>query len=154
MNLNYSMGKILILQGAPGSGKSTYAKEWQNEDPTNRVIICLDSFRLGRGKYWVPEQEDYIVALERFAIQKAIESNFDICLDATNMNEYKLSEIETVVHDMSFLDEQYEIEYKLFNPGLEVCIERCKKADRDHPVSEDVVRMFYKKYPKILKENV
>ena len=37
---------MLILQGLPASGKSTYAKEWVNQDPKHRVRINRDTMRL------------------------------------------------------------------------------------------------------------
>lgn len=31
--------KLIILQGLPGSGKTTYARKWINEDFKNRVRV-------------------------------------------------------------------------------------------------------------------
>lgn len=44
------MSKILVLQGPPASGKSTYARELA-EDDWNWVIVNRDSLREGRGLY-------------------------------------------------------------------------------------------------------
>jgi predicted ABC-type ATPase len=47
------MKKLIILQGIPGSGKSTVARSWQAENQGGRVIVSKDALRLGRGVYWV-----------------------------------------------------------------------------------------------------
>lgn len=83
------MSKILVLQGPPASGKSTYArgliknnKEW--------VIVSRDSIRESRGDYWVPEQEDYVSSVEELQIRSAIRhlENKRIKGFYCNWNEY------------------------------------------------------------------
>ena len=42
--------KILVLQGAPASGKSTYARELTSQDKSY-VIVSRDEIRAARGQY-------------------------------------------------------------------------------------------------------
>ena len=58
------MSKLVIMRGLPGSGKSTWAKAWVNEDPINRVRLNWDDMRNMMGPYWVPEREDTSVLKE------------------------------------------------------------------------------------------
>jgi tRNA uridine 5-carbamoylmethylation protein Kti12 len=143
------MSKLIILQGIPASGKSIIAKQWQAEDPTKRVIICKDSFRLGRGQYWIPEQEDYIKKLEEFALDRAIKAGFDIILDGTNFNKDYLNGIIMMIdywNNLSSIN-HYEIEFWLVHADKDECIRRDMNIeDRDHFVGTEVIEMFYNKY--------
>jgi tRNA uridine 5-carbamoylmethylation protein Kti12 len=133
------MNKLIILQGIPASGKSTIAKQWQAEEPTKRVIICKDSFRLGRGQYWIPEQEGYIKKLEEFALETAIQEGFDIILDGTNFNQKYIDNILSLVN--------LPVEFWLVHADKDECIKRDMNIeDRDHFVGEQVIEMFYNKY--------
>ena len=50
------MPKFIILQGIQGSGKSTFAKKWVEEDPIHRVRWNNDDCRRMCGPYWIPER--------------------------------------------------------------------------------------------------
>ena len=54
--------KILVLQGVPASGKSTFARSLVLKDKSY-VIVSRDAIREARGDYWIPEHEDYISKL-------------------------------------------------------------------------------------------
>jgi tRNA uridine 5-carbamoylmethylation protein Kti12 len=145
------MNKLIILQGIPASGKSTIAKQWQAEEPTKRVIICKDSFRLSRGQYWIPEQEDYIKKLEKCAIELAVQRDYDIILDGTNFNKDYIYEIIGMVRYWnnlsSILAKYYIMEFWLVHADKDECIKRdFNIEDRDHIVGEQVIEMFYNKY--------
>jgi len=74
-----------MLQSAPAWGKSTLAQKMHKEDP-NKVIVSRDDIRASRGKYWIPEQEDYISDVEEFEIRAAIKRGLSPIIDATNLN--------------------------------------------------------------------
>ena len=50
------MPKIILTRGIQGSGKSTWAKKWVEEDPEHRVRWNNDDFRKRLGPYWIPER--------------------------------------------------------------------------------------------------
>ena len=75
--------EIIVLQGPPACGKSTYARELHKKNQ-NYVIVSRDNIREARGDYWIPAQEDYISAIEEFEIRKAIEMELTPIIDATN----------------------------------------------------------------------
>ena len=133
------MPKLLILQGIPASGKSTFAREWVNEDPSNRIIVNRDSIREMLGPYWMPSREKLVTGIEDDVITNGLFQGYDVCVDATNLNP------KTVRKLMSY--ENYndcEIEFKYFKISLEEAIERDKNRSRS--VGEKVIRDFYKKY--------
>ena len=51
------MNKIILCLGISGSGKTTFAKQWAEEDPIHRIRLNYDDIRYMLGKYWVPERE-------------------------------------------------------------------------------------------------
>ena len=139
------MKKIIILQGLPASGKSTYARRLAESDPTKYVNINRDSLRKMCGKYWVPIREPYISDLERYAISLALINGFIPIIDATNLNDSVLDEWKDIAYDY-----KAKIEYKTFPIQLEDAIERDSKREGDNKVGESVIKKFYNKYKHIL----
>lgn len=132
------MSKILVLCGPPASGKSTYAREFI-KGKTDWVIVNRDSIREGRGEYWVPSQEDYISDLEEFSIRAAIKRNYNVIIDATNLNpktQEKWRKIAT--------ETKSSIEFKEFYIPFKEALERDKNRERS--VGEKVLKNFYLKY--------
>ena len=131
------MNKLLILSGIPASGKSTYAKQWVEEDPKTRVIVSRDSIRRGLGVYWVPSREDLVSTIEEFIVSEALLSGYNVVLDATNLNPLYLKNLTDLVN---MIDKAIKIEYKKFDISLE------RDKNREFPVGEKVINQFYNKY--------
>lgn len=147
------MKKLLVLQGLPASGKSTYAINWVNEDPEHRLRINQDSIRMMFGKYWLEDEEQLkkreaiVSTITMELLKQSILKQFDIVLDNMNLSKRVLSEIEHYINyfNMKFTDLQaYEIEYKLFKVPLDVLINRDSK--RDKSVGPEVITGLYNKY--------
>ena len=135
------MSKLIICRGIPASGKSTWAKQWVLEDPEHRVRINQDDIRLMLGKYWVPSREKLVQEIQFNAIIEALNREFDVVIDNTNLNNKVLDQFNRLIKTF----EDYEIEYKdFFDTPLSVCIERDK--NRDLQVTEKVIRSFYNNY--------
>ena len=58
------MIEILYTVGLPASGKTTYARQWVQEDPKHRVRINRDDIRRMLGPYWIPTREDLVTDIE------------------------------------------------------------------------------------------
>ena len=135
------MSKLIITRGLPASVKSTWAKQWVLEDPEHRVRINQDDIRLMLGKYWVPSREKLVQEIQFNAIIEALNREFDVVIDNTNLNNKVLDQFNRLIRTF----EDYEIEYKdFFDTPLSVCIERDK--NRDLQVTEKVIRSFYNNY--------
>lgn len=135
------MRKLIILQGVPGSGKSTIAKNWQAEDQGGRVIVSKDALRLGRGVYWIIGQEDYIKKVELYAITSALDYGYDVMVDGTNFS------YDNIDYYLSGARGKYtEVETWLIHAPERDCIKRDQNKGRDHSVGPVVVKNFYKKY--------
>ena len=145
------MAKVIICQGLPASGKTTWAKAWANEDPKHRVRFNRDDVRNMLGKYWVPSREDLINSIYDSFMNEAMLAGYDIVIDNMNLNDKTIKEIQRYVEEfnnwirLSVLDIHYDIEFKKFlDVPLETLLERDSK--REHPIGEKVIRDLYTKY--------
>lgn len=145
------MAKIIVCQGLPASGKSTWAKQWVSEDSNHRVRFNRDDVRNMLGVYWVPSREGLINSIYGTFMNEAMLAGYDIVIDNMNLNKKTLLEIEQYVTEfnewirLSPLDIRYDIEYKtFFDVPVETLIERDSK--REHPIGEKVIKDLYNKY--------
>lgn len=132
------MSKILVLQGPPASGKSTYARDLVEND-WDWVIVNRDSLREGRGLYWIPSQESYISDLEEFAVRAAIKRGLNVIIDATNLNPKTQEKWRNIADET-----KSSIEFMEFYVPFKEALKRDKNRERS--VGEKVLENFYKKY--------
>lgn len=144
------MSKIIVLQGPPACGKSTWAKEYV-KDKKDWVIVSRDEIRESTGKYWVPSREGYISEIEEFSIRSAIKNKLNVIIDATNLNP------KTIEHWNSLSKELgCEIEYKPFLVSFNEAYWRDTKRVRK--VGLEVLKNFYTRYypdmPQIIENKI
>lgn len=132
------MSRLIILQGAPAAGKSTWAREFV-KGKKDWVIVNRDSIRDGRGDYWIPEQEGYISDLEEYHVTRALERGLNVIIDATNLNPKTKAKWTQIAEQFSI-----EPEWKEFTVSYEVALERDR--NRERTVGEKVIRDFYSRY--------
>lgn len=145
------MSKIIICQGIQGSGKSTWARKWAQEDPHNRVRWNNDDMRSMMGQYWVPSREPFVSKMRALFMGTAMDCGFDIVIDDMNLNPHTTEYYQALVVGYNNThDNKYTIEYRLFNTPLDVCIER--DAKRDNPIGAKVIRDTYAKYETLIAE--
>ena len=142
--------KIIILQGIPGSGKSTWARSYLKEHGSrDTVIVNRDSIRAMLGDYWVPERESLVTKIETNMIRLALKHNYDVIIDATNLNEKTLKK-------WKFLAELFgaDIEYKKFliNPHKAVIRDLIRKVRGERYTGAKVIYDFYERYKDKLKD--
>lgn len=140
------MNKFILVMGISGSGKTTYAKQWVEENPTHRVRLNYDDLRCMFGKYWVPEREPLMKKVFHSALIEAMYDKYDIIIDnMSNLNPKHQQEYINLIKDWNNENvNKYEIEFKLINTPVEVCIERDSK--REIPIGEKVIRQQWRKY--------
>lgn len=147
------MPKIILCRGIQGSGKTTWAKKWAEEDSEHRVRWSDDDFRRMLGKYWVPKREVIISSTELYFINAAMHRGYDIVIDNMNLNPKYYEFIKKMIEDFNYMvtdSEQYILEFKdFFDVSLEECIERDSK--RPNPIGEEVIKTTYEKYKSILE---
>lgn len=131
------MSIIVVLQGLPGSGKSSWAKEFCKKHK-EFIRVNRDDLRNMRGEYWVPQQEELITKLERACVGEALKKGYSVILDSTNLNPKFTKQFEEEFKGKA------KIEKKFFECEVEECIKR--DLQRPNSVGEKVIRDMYEKY--------
>jgi predicted kinase len=130
--------KIIVLQGIPASGKSTWSKEFV-KGKEDWIRVCRDDIRSMRGDYWIPSQESFIDKMEQYAVESALKSGYNVVIDATNFNP------KTVAKWMELAQiNDTDFDIKRFDIALDEAIRR--DSLRERPVGAKVVKDFYHKY--------
>jgi predicted kinase len=92
--------EFIIARGIPGSGKSTWAEQWVQEDPFNRVRVNRDDIRFqlskqlyGKGQWIVLDEKGHpdkefegkVTNLEQSLVNRALRAGKSVCSDNTNL---------------------------------------------------------------------
>lgn len=140
------MPKIILTQGIQGSGKSTFAKKWVEEDPIHRVRWNNDDCRRMCGPYSVLERESFITSIRHTFIHKSMIDKKDIVIDDMNLNTRTTEYYEKIVKAYNDQNtDKYILEYKqFFNISVDECILR--DSMRPNPIGEKIIKSTYRKY--------
>lgn len=130
--------QVIFMRGIPGSGKTTYARQWVNEDPKGRIRISWDDIRNMLGKYWVPDREGLVQQISLKTLVLAMNAGYDVIIDNMNLSEKNISPFTEII------DNHAEIKYVDLKTPLETCINRDKK--RENPIGEEIIRNIYTKH--------
>lgn len=132
--------KLLILSGLPGSGKSTWAKQFVS-DNKDWVRVNRDDLRNMRGTYWIPKQEDMITDMEDQCVLSAFRNGLNVVLDSTNLNADR-NKSRYLKYKESF--PELTVEYKFIETPIEECIKR--DLVRPNSVGGKIITRMYEKY--------
>lgn len=116
------MSKLLILVGAPGSGKSTFARYFlRTED--NWIRVNRDDFRLMQfgDSLMIPFYEERISKMVEASVLTLLKSDTNVIIDATNTS---LRTIEDMIHTYT---EYVDISFKVFDLPVDELVKRCDK---------------------------
>ena len=91
--------KIILTRGIQGSGKSTWAKQWAEEDPEHRVRFNNDDIRNMLGKYWVPKREPLVTDMKKQFLNYTMSHNYDIVIDNMNLNPKEVDFFREVIKE-------------------------------------------------------
>lgn len=140
--------KLLILKGIPGSGKSTFARNFIKNNSEKWVIINRDLIRSMLGNYWVPKREKLITDIEYYSTIKAFKRGYNVIIDATNLNPKTLDMWERCIIFAKKEKINVTLEIRNFNISIKKAIFRDWKRGLfgGKKIGAKVIRNFYKKY--------
>ncbi|WP_280429106.1 AAA family ATPase [Nocardia brasiliensis] len=81
------MTELVITRGYPGSGKTTFARQWVNQAP-KRARVSRDDYRLmlfGKEGILSHEEENQVTAVQRAAVSRLLTDGYDVIEDGTNL---------------------------------------------------------------------
>ncbi len=135
--------ELILCIGAPGSGKSTWSKQFVKENK-DYIRICRDDMRtMFKQVQMLPwEMESVLTDIVQGMVKTAVKNDIPVVLDQTNC---KLKYI--------YCWETYDVQLKIFNEPLDVLIERNNKRTTDK-VPEEVVTGMYKSLQAMLEQNL
>lgn len=137
------MRTLLLLRGAPGSGKSTFVRENRLEQYT----LEADRFRTlvsnpvlnEKGDFTISQRYDKISwkMLMECLEERMIKGDFTI-IDATHSTKQSVKSYEDLAEKY-----KYSVYYYQFDTPYEICLENNLKRDVFKQVSENVIKRMY-----------
>lgn len=149
------MNKIIILVGISNSGKSTFANQEWEKNPTKTVVVNRDKIRELISGYdeanayrWYNNPakgalEKDVTMYEDTLIHEALCKGKDVIVDATHLTASYIKRYE-------FWNKPIEV--KFFHTSLEDALSR--NALRNRKVDVDVIRRQYDSYVKLKAEGI
>jgi predicted kinase len=144
--------KVIICQGLPASGKSTWAKAWVTDRPGERIRINKDDLRaMLHNSQWSKKNEDVIVQVRNMILHNALTRGLDVVIDDTNFGKNE-NHIRLVVdgwwHDRTLMEQNEstypEVTLKTFDISLTDALKR--NSQRAAAVPDKVIIDMYRKY--------
>lgn len=142
--------KLVITRGLPASGKSTYARDWVNEDNRSRIMIEKDEIRKDSklfegGSYNHKRGDESIVIRERDRlINAALSSGISVISSDTNLTQKHINQLSSIAKQHGA-----EVEIVDFlDVPLRELIDRDSK--RVNSVGEQVIRRMFHENVKTL----
>lgn len=115
--------KLFYTIGTMRSGKSTYAKQWQ-EEGKKRVVLSGDSFRKGvHGQIYIGEAEFFVFACMDAAARALLSEGYTVLIDETSST---LNSIER------YLRINIDAQPIWIDTSKETCIERAKVLKQEY----------------------
>ena len=127
-------GKIIVTQGLPSSGKSTWANDVMKKYPNTYIRVNKDELRFTLfGKDFDRRNENIIINVIDDIITQALNNNFDVIDDNTNFNNFHFKRYEKLFGE--------RVEVVIFDQFLDVSIDECIERDskRVKSVGKDVI---------------
>jgi predicted kinase len=136
------MQKILILQGLPASGKSTFAKELVTKEPNFWKRVNKDDLRaMLSNKVYNQKTENFVLSVRDAIIMRALTEGYNIIVDDTNFAQKHIDRIKRIAS----IYKNVKVEIKFIDTPLYECIERDSKRGEES-VGKRVILNMYNQY--------
>lgn len=131
------MQEVIVLQGLPGSGKSTWARHWCERHPTY-CRINKDSLRaMLHGGHFSTGNEALILRARDVLITQALLLGWSVIVDDTNLQSYHFQQIQALTAPHGALTKLVT-----FDVDVAECIRRDAGRPERERVGEVVIRQM------------
>jgi predicted kinase len=140
--------KVTILQGLPGSGKTTYAKSLQAKNKGNIKRVNKDELRaMLDDSHYSKANEKFVLRVRDHLIVEALKDGKHVIVDDTNLSDKHERRITELVKEFNKEEsDNVVIETKFIDTPVQECIERDLK--RPNSVGQKVIYEMYNKFLK------
>lgn len=136
------MLKVILVKGAPASGKSTWAKQEVSKEPLNWCRISNDDLRnMTNGYVFSGDYEKFITDTRNFLLREALKRDLNVILDNVNSN---IRHWENTCKAAQAINKDVQVLEKNFYADLEALLERNAKREGTARVPDDAVKRFFK----------
>lgn len=134
------MIKIILLVGVPGSGKSTWAKEYVANSENHTIRVNNDELReMMNTVLYDWRNESLIADVARNTVVTGLRHGWNVIIDNINISMKHCNYWGNYANIYG-----YDFEVKIFDPGLDICIERDKMRSRT--IGEKRIREIYEQF--------
>jgi predicted kinase len=138
------MRKIILTKGLPGSGKTTWAKRYQ-QDNQNTVLINKDDLRgMLHQNVFSKGREAFVIEIRNAIVIRALQEGHDVIIHDTNL----APKHEAAMQEMTKLPEFKGKVEVVIEDFTHIPLETCIKQDlkRHSSVGEKVIRQMYNQF--------
>lgn len=137
--------KLIICQGLPGSGKSTFAKELVATSDQRWVRVNRDDLRaMLHNSVWSKANEQVVVSMRNAMISDAIYNGWNVISDDCNFGR----NIEDLFNLTKGSTIGVDIEVKFFDVSVEECLRRNALRTGIARVPDAVIMRMYEDHVK------
>lgn len=132
-----NMRTVIICQGLPASGKSTWAKEQIKKEPSRWKRINRDDLRaMINDSHFDRKNEEFIRNVQEQLLRATLIEGYDVILDNTSLVPQTVKKLHKVCASIG----DVKVIHKTFPVDIEECIRRNNLREGKAKVPEKVIR--------------
>lgn len=135
------MKKILLLKGLPASGKSTWARNYCQQNPMYKRVN-KDDLRAMISCRHTKGNEKFVLEVRDKFVVSALKMGYSVIVDDTNLHPKHLDAMMWIAYE--YFDDEVAVEVMEFDTPIEECILRDAARPISAYVGEEVIRRIAK----------